>query len=94
MTLIELEEKLKQENLLKINDWGIEKKYRSVITKEFTNYPDCFGIIDYQDGFYKFYITDSERGIPVYDEVYNSIEEACDALYLKISRLKRIDENK
>ena len=28
MTLIELEEKLKQENLLKINDWGIEKKYR------------------------------------------------------------------
>ena len=32
--------------------------------------------------------------IPVYDEVYNSIEEACDALYLKISRLKRIDANK
>lgn len=94
MKIKEMENKLCEENLLKINDWGIEKKYRSVITKEFTNYPDCFGIIDYQDGFYKFYITDSERGIPVYDEVFNNIEEACDALYLKISRLKRIDENK
>lgn len=92
MTLNELEEKLKRENLLLINDWGIEKKYRSLIIKEFTNYPDCFGIIDYQDGFFKFYITDSERGIPIYDELYNSIEETCDALYFKISRLKRIEQ--
>ncbi len=27
MTVIELEEKLKQENMFKINDWGIKKKY-------------------------------------------------------------------
>ena len=33
MKIKEMENKLCEENLLKINDWGIEKKYRPVITK-------------------------------------------------------------
>jgi hypothetical protein len=35
-------------------------------------------------------ITDNERGIPNYGNIYDTENEACDALLKKISRSKRI----
>ena len=58
------------------------------------NLTDVFGIYKRNDGQYCFFITDSERGIPEYTAVFETEEEACDALLKKIERAERIFQKK
>ena len=48
---------------------------------------DAFGICKGEDGRYCFFITESERGIPLYTDVFTTESEACDALIKKISQV-------
>jgi hypothetical protein len=42
------------------------------------------------NGIFRFFITDNERGIPEYGNVYDTEDETCDALLKKISRSEKI----
>ena len=62
MNLKELENKLNEENLLKIYDRGSWKTYNKIINHIPHGLENVFGIMKYEDGDYAIYITDEERG--------------------------------
>lgn len=93
MNIKELEIRLKNENLLSVYAYGNKIEYIDGSTlyydDVFHNCVNSFGI--YTNGNkYRFFITDSERGIPFKGKVFASELEACDALYSKITNLNSI----
>lgn len=97
MTLSELSEYLQKEGLLYVHIGDALKKYvpgaKVFINNQWCNMIDVFGIYQGADGKYCFFITDSERGIPEYSDVFDREEEACKALIEKIIRAERISHN-
>lgn len=95
MKLIELNDYLQKEGLLDVPVGDSLKKYVPgsyvFINNMWSNMIDVFGIYQGIDRRYCFFITDSERGIPEYSNVFETEEEACEALVKKMVRLKRID---
>ena len=86
MNLKELENKLNEENLLKIYDRGSWKTYNKIINHIPHGLENVFGIMKYEDGDYAIYITDEERGgSSYYWDTFETLEEACDKLYRYIS---------
>lgn len=94
MKLIELDDHLLEKGLLDVHVGYELKKYvpgsHVFINNEWENIVDAFGIYQGPDGKYCFFITDSERGIPEYSVVFETEEEACEALVKKITRSERI----
>lgn len=93
----DLENKLKSEGLLSVFTNGLQKKYidGETLLKNgiVLNAVNVFGIFKiFETNEYKIFITDDERGIPYYSARFGSEEEACNALYEKIARLKRIHD--
>ena len=96
MNKFELESRLAEENLLKVYDRdGILKQYvdesKIVFDGKWGNMINVFGFFKGKEN-YVVFITDNERGIPYYTSRFSCEEEACDALYEKIARLKRIHD--
>lgn len=95
MTIIELENKLNFEGLKTVFDRGVKKKY--ITEKQFLengipqNMINVFGIYQQNDEFI-FFITDDERGTAKFIKYCATEEEACKALYERISLLKQIHE--
>ncbi len=80
-----MEKKLKDENLLKIYDRGSWKTYNKIINHIPYGLENVFGIMKDEDGDYAIYITDEERsGSSYYWDTFETLEEACDKLYLYI----------
>lgn len=94
MTIVELEKKLHFEDLNTAHVGESVKQFvkgeKVFVNNAWENMVDVFGVYSDQDGRYCFFITDSERGIPEYSAVFNTEEEACEALYTKIARAERI----
>ena len=94
MKLIELSDHLQKEGLLDAHVGDDLKKYvpgsHVFINNMWRNMIDVFGIYQGIDGRYCFFITDSERGIPEYSDVFETEEEACEALVKKMARSERI----
>lgn len=98
MTIKEMEAKLAHEGLLEAHVGMNLKKYVNgeliYRDSQWDNCVDVFGICRGEDGSYCFFITESERGIPLYTDVYTTENEACDALIKKISRGEKIYQEK
>ena len=94
----ELEEMLKEEGLLKAHIDGSIKEYvkGEVVysNNEWHNCTDVFGIHKLEDGRYRIFITESERGMPRYSKVVATEEEACDLLVEKVRRAESIYQDK
>lgn len=87
MKIVELEYLLKNNGSLKIHVNNAEKTYvrgNDVYKNgKWHNLVDVFGVYQFDDGKYCYFITDSQRGIPELIDVFDSEEEACEEL-LKI----------
>lgn len=97
MNKLELKQKLQAEDLITVYDRGAKKQYidgeNLIENGTFKNTINVFGLYKSTlTGEYKFFITDSERGIPYYSDFFATETEACEGLYKKISRLKRIHD--
>ena len=94
MNISELEETLKKEDLLKVHMDGTVKEYvKGEVVYDndgWNNYTDVFGIHQLEDGRFRFFITDSERGIPEQGRVVSTEEEACEMLLERIRRKESI----
>ena len=101
MTKIEFETKIKQEKLVQIHDGDNVKTYiegEKIYNKEgdwVNNEVDVYGC------FYNantkeavVFITDSEKGMPNYMEVFDKIEDAYDDLFNMIKLMEDIYRNK
>ena len=97
LKIIELDAYLQREGLLDAHVGYAIKKYvpatHVFINNMWENMIDVFGIYQGSDGRYCFFITDSERGIPEYSVVFETEEEACEALVKKIAISERIFQN-
>ena len=95
MNKIELEKALQREGLMTVYVGGVEKCYidgETLIENGIRqNEINVFGLYKGQQN-YVVFITDDEKGLPYYLSRYNSEDDACDALYEKVTRLKRIHE--
>lgn len=93
MTIKEMEAKLAHEGLLEAHVGMNLKKYVNgeliYRDSQWDNCVDVFGICRGEDGSYYFFITESERGIPLYTDVYTTESEACDALIKKFPGEKK-----
>ena len=91
MQISELEEILKKENLLNVHIDGCVKQYvkEDDYDKEW-NKVDVYGIFREENGTYCVFITDSERGIADFSDIYDTEDEACESLLKIIRREDRI----
>lgn len=93
MTIDEFEKIICAEGLQKIHFDGTIKQYvRGEVVYydyEWKNEIDVFGVYIHEDGGYCIFITDSERGIPLYSDVFGDEADAVEALYRKITRLAK-----
>ena len=99
MKVNELENKLRELNLLNVHVRGRIKEYidgaKIYYDNEVHNCIDVFGIYKSSDGKYCFFITESERGgILDYLDICETEEEACDKLLDVMSRKERIYQKK
>jgi hypothetical protein len=97
MNKLELEKRLSDEGLFTVYDRGAKKQYidgeKLIETGTFKNTINVFGFYkSVITSEYKFFITDAERGIPYYSDFFATEQEACEGLYKKIARLKRIHD--
>ena len=94
MQISELEEQLYTEGLLSAHVGENVKKFvlgeKVFSNNRWKNLIDVFGIYKGGDGRFCFFITDSERGVPEYTDVFLTEGEACEALLKKIARAERI----
>ena len=94
MNRVELQAKLGQEDLLVVYDRGSPKYYvdesKVFVNGEWENMVDVFGIYKWDSDNYVCFMTDSERGMPYYNDVYDTESEACQKLYEMAVRLKSI----
>lgn len=94
MNRVELQAKLSQEALLVVYDRGSLKYYvdetKVFVNREWKNMVDVFGIYKLDSDNYVCFMTDSERGMPYYADVYDTESEACQELYEMAVRLKAI----
>ena len=98
MTIKELEKRLEKEDLLEVHFEYSIKKYingeKLYYNNEVHNCVDTFGIFKDKDGFFCFFVTESERGgILEYIDDYKNEDEACEALLKYIYREERIYKN-
>lgn len=94
MQISELESKLQIEGLTYAHVDGILKHYISgekvYSDNKWKNHINVFGIYRGQDGVFCFFITDSERGIREYSDIFSTEEEACEALLIHMAMSERI----
>ena len=94
MNRVELQAKLSNEALLVVYDRGAPKYYvdetKVFENGEWKNMVDVFGIYQWDSNNYVCFMTDSERGMPYYNDVYDTEGEACQELYEMAVRLKAI----
>lgn len=94
MNRVELQAKLFNEALLVVYDRGAPKYYvdetKVFENGEWKNMVDVFGIYQWDPNNYVCFMTDSERGMPYYNDVYDTESEACQELYEMAVRLKAI----
>lgn len=85
---------LQKDGLLEVHVGDVLKKYipgsHVFADNTWKNMIDVFGVYQGTDGRYCFFITDSERGIPEYSDVFETEEEACEALIKKMARSERL----
>lgn len=88
MKINELRQKLENENLLTIHTEDGEKQYingeQVWSDGNWHNAINAFGIYEDSDGKFCLFITDSERGIPMYTLICDSEESACDEILEEI----------
>ena len=90
MKIKEMENKLCEENLLKIYDRGSWKEYIGLKENRKFSYEQSYGIEKMEDGSYTVFIggeQDDRGGFVYYWTNFSSIEEACDDLYDEVSLL-------
>ena len=92
MNLTELETRLENEELINIQDGDLRLSYTKLKTNCNFDSPNCFGIVKFENNSYGVYFAGDERcGQPYYMAPVSNLEEACDKLYNKLIRLKRIE---
>ena len=97
MKIKEMENKLCEENLLKIYDRGSWKEYIGLKENRNFSYEQSYGIEKMEDGSYTVFIggEQDDRGSFVYYWAnFSSIEEACDDLYDEVSLLNAVYKEK
>ena len=97
MRIADLKGYLTEEGLISVHFDGCVKSYISgdAVFQNgswVTNEPDVFGIYS-DERVFCFFITDSERGVVIYSDVYEKEEDACEALLTKIKRNEKIYGN-
>ena len=96
MNKIDLEKKLIEENLLCVYDRGEKKFYvdesKVFINKKWENMINVFGVYKWDEDNFVCFMTDGERGIPYYTNVFSTESEACRELYEMAVRLKYIHD--
>ena len=99
MNIIEMEKKLEENSLIEAHVEGTVKKYIKgeklfYNGEQVENCTDVYGVYGLRDGKYCFFVTDSERGIPMRGRVYDTENEACKALIERISLEEEIYQDK
>ena len=92
----DLERRLTEENLMFVFDGNVLKHYvdgtKVYINGEWDNMTNVYGIYAGDEGEFVIFMTDDERGLPYYIDVFDSESEACLALYEMAVRLKYIHD--
>ena len=96
MTIKEMEKKLEEDGMLKSHVKGEMKKY--ILGEDYLQdnwiYPNVYGIYVTQSGKYRFFVTDTERGVEIYNPKFDTEEEACEELIDYIYTEERIYQKK